>query len=180
MNLLGKFSRYYIPTSLKKRNLHQLIRITASAFQSDPPDTRGKSYLQCLEEFALFTQKKAAEIIASQANIPRVKKRLYRNAFLMGYNIRKILGILTQNEAMAISRRLYGFLQIDFQGDASGRIIIKKCFFSTYYTREICQLISSLDEGILAGLSAGGKLSFNQRITEDKPCCQGQLVMPEV
>jgi hypothetical protein len=32
----------------------------------------------------------------------------------------------------------------------------------------------------VAGLSAGGKLSFNQRITEGKSCCQGQLIMPEV
>jgi len=180
MNLLGKIACYYIPTAIKKRNLQQLIRITASAFQSKPPDTSGKSYQQSLEEFALFTQKKAAEIIVSQENISKVKKRLYRNAFLMGYNIRKLLGILTKGEVMIISRKLYGFLQIDFQGDASGQIIIKKCFFSIYYTKDICQLISSLDEGILAGLSAGGKLSFNQRITEGTPCCQGQLIMPEV
>jgi hypothetical protein len=81
---------------------------------------------------------------------------------------------------MAISRRLYGLLHIDFQGDFSGNITIKKCYFSSYYSKEICQLISALDEGIAAGLSGGGKLSFFQRITEGQPCCQGRLIMPEV
>jgi hypothetical protein len=180
MNLLGKITCYYLPTAIKKRNLNQLIRLTARAFQSEPPDTNGKSYQECLQKFAYFTQKKASEIIVRKDNMPKVKKRLYRNAFLMGYNIRKLLGIHTQSEVMAISRRLYGFLNIDFQGDSSGQITIKKCFFSSYYSKEICQLISALDEGIVAGLSAGGKLSFNQRITEGKPCCQGQLIMPEV
>jgi len=180
MNLLGKFACYYIPTAIKKRNLSQLIRLSARAFYSEAPETRGKSYQQCLQEFAFFTQKKATEIIVQKENIPKVKKRLYRNAFLMGYNIRKLLRIHTQREVIAISRRLYSFLNIDYQGDSSGRIIIKKCFFSSYYSEEICQLISALDEGIAAGLSAGGKLSFNQRITEGKPCCQGQLIMPEI
>lgn len=180
MNLLGKIACYYIPSLIKRKNLIQLIRLSANAFQSEPPDTKGKSYDQCLKEFAYFTQKKAGEAIVSKDNIQQIKKRLYRNAFLMGHNIRKLLAVGNQNEVMTISRRLYSFLHIDFIGNSSGQIIIKKCFFSTYYSKEVCQLISALDEGIIAGLSGGGKLSFNQRITEGQSCCLGQLIMPEV
>ena len=32
-----------------------------------------------------------------------------------------------------------------------------------------------LDEGIAAGLSGGGKLTFSQRITEGKPQCEASF-----
>lgn len=180
MNLLGKMTSLYVPSMIKKKNLDQLFRLSARAFQCEAPDIRGKSYQQTLQEFAFFTQKTATEVIARKGDVQKVKKRLYRHAFMMGYNLRKLFKVRTPDEAMLISKRLYDILKIDFQGDSSGNITIKQCYFGSYYSKEICQLISALDEGIAAGLSGGGKLSFTQRITEGSSCCQGRLIMPEV
>jgi hypothetical protein len=80
---------------------------------------------------------------------------------------------------MEMSSILYQILGIDFEGDTSGEVTIKKCFFSDYYSQQVCQIISSLDEGVAAGLSGGGNLSFSGRITEGKDCCRARLAMPE-
>ncbi|OGB60032.1 MAG: hypothetical protein A2Y94_14135, partial [Caldithrix sp. RBG_13_44_9] len=122
MNLLGKIACYYIPTAIKRKNLSHLIRLSARAFECEPPDIRGKSYQQCLQEFAFFTQKAATEVIARKGNVQKVKKRLYRHAFMMGYNLRKLFKVRTPDEVMLISKRLYDILKIDFQGDSSGNI----------------------------------------------------------
>ena len=78
---------------------------------------------------------------------------------------------------MQASAIIYRALRIEFQGEPDGTIVIKNCFFSDYYSGEVCRIISSLDEGLLAGLSAGGKVNFSQRITEKKECCRAYLEM---
>jgi predicted nucleic-acid-binding Zn-ribbon protein len=180
MNLLGELTRFYVPTVIKKKNLSQLFQLSARAFHCEPPDIKGKSYRQMLQEFAFFTQNAAREVITGKGDIQKVKKRLYRNAFLLGNHLRKLFKIHNPDEVMLISKKLYDILKIDFQGDPFGNITIKRCYFSTYYSQEICQLISALDEGIAAGLSGGGKLAFQQRITEGRLCCLGKLTMPEI
>ena len=45
-----------------------------------------------------------------------------------------------------------------------------------HYSAAICRLISSLDEGAAFGLSAGGSLRFEARLTEGSPCCRGRWV----
>ena len=79
---------------------------------------------------------------------------------------------------MQMGELIYKVLKIEFQGEPRGNIVIKRCFFSAYYSRSVCQLISSLDEGLLTGLSGGGKLIFSQRITEGHECCRAYLDAP--
>jgi len=78
---------------------------------------------------------------------------------------------------MQMSAVIYKMLKIEFHGDSHGDIVIKRCFFSTYYSSNVCHLISALDEGLLAGLSGGGQFSFSQRITEGYSVCRAYLEM---
>jgi hypothetical protein len=78
-----------------------------------------------------------------------------------------------------MSRTLYGILGIDFKGNPQGDVVIRRCFFSRFYSPQICEVISSLDEGVAFGLSAGGTFSFNQRITDGKTCCTAQIRFEE-
>ena len=116
---------------------------------------------------------------ASAGDIIEVKTGLFQNAFRMGREIRRNFRLRSPGEVMEMSRILYRFLGIDFEGKAGGDVTIKSCFFSHYYSPQVCRLISSLDEGLAAGLSDGGRLDFSQRITEDKDCCKARLVIPE-
>ncbi|MDH5385522.1 MAG: L-2-amino-thiazoline-4-carboxylic acid hydrolase [Candidatus Aminicenantes bacterium] len=171
--------KIYIPSFIKKKKLGQLFDLVADAFGKLPPPLKGLSYKERLKAFALFTSKETEKRIQGGQNLENIKKRLYKNAYLLGQGIRKDFGIRGPREVMEMSSILYQILGIDFEGDASGEVTIKKCFFSDYYSPQVCQIISSLDEGVAAGLSGGGKLSFSGRITEGKDCCRARLAMPE-
>jgi hypothetical protein len=76
---------------------------------------------------------------------------------------------------MDIGRVLYRILDIDLQGDARGEVVISRCYFSRFYSAEVCRLMSAMDRGLFAGLSNGGELTFSSRITQGQPCCRAHF-----
>lgn len=179
MNLLLNIAQIYLPAFIKKKKVQELFELTAEAFQSDLPAIKNLSYKNCLEAYALFSKTKAEEVIKHHNNTKTVKERLYRNAYQMGEKLRIDFRIKTQADVIRLSEILYKILKIEFTANATGEVIIKRCFFSQFYIPEICELISSLDEGVAAGLSAGGRLVFNERITEGNNCCLATFNMKD-
>ncbi|MCR4437245.1 MAG: hypothetical protein QHH06_15655 [Clostridiales bacterium] len=173
--MLLKIMQFYMPEFIKKKKLNELFRLTADAFQSELPELKGLSFAECLSKYALFTKERAESYLQSGHPLEEVKHRLYQNSCIFGQNLRKSLHIVTWEEAVTVLKVIYKLIGIDFQYDEQGEIIIKQCFFSKYYSGGVCKLISSLDEGMAAGLSGGGRLCFNQRITEGGSCCKGFL-----
>lgn len=180
MNLLATVAQFYLPAFIKKKKLQELFELTADGFQCDMPAIKGLSYDESLSAFAQFSKSKAEELLKQPNKTEEVTKRLYRNAFHMGEKLRTDFRVKTQADVLRLSKILYKVLKIDFTGNASGEIIIRRCFFSQIYSPEICGIISSLDEGVAAGLSAGGKLVFEKRITEGNNCCQATFYMKEI
>ena len=173
--MLLKIMQLYIPEFIKKKKLNELFRLTADAFQSELLELRGLSFAECLSKYALFTKEQAESYLQSGRPLEEVKHRLYRNSCIFGQNLRKSLHIVTWEEAVTALKIIYKLIGIDFQYNRQGEIIIKQCFFSKYYSGEVCMLISALDEGLAAGLSGGRRLCFNQRITEGGSCCKGNF-----
>lgn len=171
--MLLKIMQLYMPEFIKKKKLNELFCLTADAFQSELPELRGLSFAECLSKYALFTKERAGSYLQSGRLLEEAKHRLYQNSCIFGQNLRKSLHIVAWEEAVTALKVIYKLIGIDFQCDRQGEIIIKQCFFSKYYSGEVCNLISSLDEGLAAGLSGGGRLSFNQRITDGYSCCKG-------
>jgi hypothetical protein len=66
-------------------------------------------------------------------------------------------------------------LDIDFQGDEKGEVLISHCSLSRYYSPDTCRVMSAMDRGLLAGLSGGKQLVFSARITEGQACCRAYL-----
>ncbi len=176
MNILATFLKNYSPEFLKKRMLKELFIITARAFNCAVPSLQGFSYPDCLKQYALFTRTEAEKSFQHSNDLRVIRIRLFDRAYQLGDKLRKRFHINGDNEVMAIGNLLYNMLGIEFQGTGQGVVTISKCFFSEYYTSQVCQLISALDEGVLAGLSGGGQLDFSQRITDGKDCCQAQFV----
>lgn len=164
-----------IPDFIKKKKLNELFRLTADAFQSELPQLRGLSFAEYLLQYALFTREQVESYLQGGRPLEDVKCRLYKNSYTFGQDLRKRLRIRTWEQAVTVLEAIYKLIGIDFQYDGQGEITVKQCFFSKYYSGEICRLISSLDEGLAAGLSDGGKLCFKQRITEGCSCCRGFL-----
>jgi len=162
-----------MPAFLKKKKLAELYDVTASAFQCERPSLRGLSAEQCLHSYAEFTRDKAEECIRQGAEV-ETRTRLYNGAFAMAQEIKRKFGVDCLADALITARLVYRILGIKFTGDQNGGIVINRCFFSSYYSSPVCCLISSLDEGLLEGLS-GGSFRFTQRITEGKRCCRAVL-----
>ena len=74
---------------------------------------------------------------------------------------------------------MYDAIGVDFRGDAAGVVTVSRCYFSDVYTPEVCRLVSALDEGLLAGLAGGGRLTFSQRLTEGAVCCRARFEAEE-
>lgn len=179
MNRFLKLLAYHLPSFVKKKKLDELFFLAADAFQADIPEIQGLSYSETLERFAAFTRDKAEKALDSGIDLNALKGRLYANALELGENLRKKYRIKTVSDIMAMSRILYRILGIDFHGNNQGDVVIRRCYFSGYYSPQICEVISSLDEGVAAGLSGGGKFLFDYRITEGEACCRARIRFEE-
>jgi predicted nucleic-acid-binding Zn-ribbon protein len=179
MSSLVTILKYLSPEFIKKRMLQELFIITARAFDCAVPPLKGFSYTDLLKQYALFTRTEAEKAIGDSRDLPAIRMRLFDQACQMGQELRKKFNIRTDEEVMELGQKLYDILGIEFQGNSQGAVTIRKCFFSEYYSSQVCQLISALDEGVLAGLSGGGQLNFSQRITDGKNCCQALFVSRE-
>ena len=182
MNLLLSIARIYLPVFIKRKKILELFELTAEAFQSDLPNIKTLSYDDCLKSYAHFSKIKAEEVIQlhNDMETDAVKNRLYHNAYRMGEKLRQDFRIKTKTDVIRLSKILYKTLRIEFTGNSSGEVIIKRCFFSQFYTPDVCGIISSLDEGMAAGLSAGGRLIFKERITEGKNCCRASFYLKDI
>lgn len=169
----------YTPMFIKKKALEELFHYTAVAFECEVPKLEGLSFNECLLKYALFTKEEAEKSIQLGHDLQAIKKQLYQNAYQLGEKFRKRFRITTTEEVMSVGKIFYRILGIEFHGTVQGDITISRCFFSQFYSRQVCQVISSLDEGVVAGLSGGGQLVFTQRITESRDCCKADFVLKE-
>ncbi len=175
MSLLVSALQIYTPDFVKKRALTQLFNSTAAAFEAEVPPLAGLDSGECLAQYARFTQTLAEQRLREGREVEAVGQRLYRNAVEMGRLHSKWLRLGTVQDVMAIGRVLYRILAIDLQGDSRGEVVINRCYFSRFYSGEVCRLMSAMDRGLFAGLSSGGELTFSSRITEGQPCCRAHF-----
>lgn len=164
-----------IPESIKKKKMNELFRLTADAFGCEQPALNQLSFQECLQEYALFTKEQAERCLLEEKEPDEVKHRLYENSYRFGVYLGKGLAVLSRGKSPAALKLAYQLIRIDFDYEEQGGFTIRRCFFSRYYSAEVCRLISSLDEGLAAGLT-GGRLSFTQRITEGCSCCKGRIL----
>ena len=173
MSILISLGLLYVPLSIRKKRLNELFQTTADAFHCSPPLLEGLTFDERLSLFAGFTRDEAEKAIA-KGNESEIKKRLYEGAFSLAIELKTTFHANTRKDIMKLARLIYKILKIDFKSKQNGAIVIKQCFFSHYYSSRVCMVISSLDEGLLEGLS-GGEFKFLQRITEGRSCCKALL-----
>jgi hypothetical protein len=174
MGLQLAIAQIYIPGSIRKRKLQELFQATARAFQYSAPLIDGLTFQDSLKQYAIFTRDRAEETI-QQGRENKVKNQLFQNAFEIGMKLKEDFRIEGTREVMRMSQIVYKILGIEFRGNSRGEVLIRQCLFSSFYSGKVCRLISSLDSGLLAGLSNGSKLEFSQRITEGNSCCRAKL-----
>ncbi|HEY6950809.1 MAG TPA: hypothetical protein VI758_00295 [Bacteroidota bacterium] len=179
MNLLGTIASIYVPAFIKKRELINLFAMTGSAFGSEVPALAELSFNECLTEYASYTKMVVEHSVDRLHNLGGSRQQLCRGAFELGSRLRKRFGVESVKDVMRACRILYKCIGIDFTGTPQGDITIHSCFFSRFYSDQVCGIISCIDKGLVAGLSGGGRLTFTQRITEGFGACKANYVPQE-
>ncbi len=175
MNVLVKILPHNLPAFIRAEILSALFEATADAFGCPAPVHEHLTYDECLRAYALFTSQQAERSLREGCDRAAVKARLYQNAYPLGEKLRRWFGIDALSEVMEVGHILYQAIGVDFEGDDQGEVTVRRCYFSQFYSGAICDLISALDDGVFAGLSGGGRLTFSQRITEGSACCKACL-----
>lgn len=173
MSIRSRLFALPLPEAVRRACISRLHRLTADAFEVKAPALAG-SALEHLESYAVFTRAQAAQAARDVARAERVRGRLFENARGLGMKLRSRLGIHSGKEALDAARSLYRLIQVDFHGcPESASFEVSRCFFSRYYSPAVCRMISSLDSGLLSGLTGGAEMSFRKRITEGAASCRG-------
>jgi len=176
MGLALRVIKVYAPPAFQKKILRELYLATARAFDKAPPDLGGLSHAALLESYADFTRTETERVLQDPELAARAEDRLYARARALGERLRRAFRLRTTREVLTTSKILYSAIGIDFEGSEPGEVTIRRCFFSRFYTPDICRVMSSADAGVAAGLSGGGRLAFSGRITEGGEVCRARLV----
>lgn len=98
-------------------------------------------------------------------------ERMNKEAYQVGKRLRALFHLRQQADIERFTFALYQNIGIKMEGNIPGNLCVRHCFFSRFYSPAVCLAASALDDGIISGLSGGGELHFQQRITEGCPCC---------
>lgn len=156
--------------------MRRLFRGTAAAFESDPGDLRGLDHRALLDRYVEFTQACAERVLADEAETDRVSRRLWNEAYEMGDELRRWLGVRSRDDALRATRLAYRMIGIDLHAYRSGRVEVTQCAFASRYPPAVCRLMSCLDAGLISGLTRATRLTFSERITEGRPKCMARIV----
>lgn len=152
---------------LRRIELQQLMNLTARAFGLPSKNILMLRYDEALRAYAEYTSDNLHGGVTDQ-----LLQRMNDEAYKTGKLLRKLFRLKDQSAIGQFVIALYRNIGIELQGNIPGELCFSRCYFSKYYTPEICLAASALDEGIMRGLSGDGKLIFRNRITEGCNCCR--------
>jgi hypothetical protein len=175
MGLKLRLIQILVPAPVRTATIKEFFEFTAYAFECAPPAFEGKPHIERLRIFSDFFKDEAEKAIRKGDDIGEVKRRLFENARLLGRKLKDRYRVRTLKDAFLMARAVFRVLLIDFEGDARGEIVVRRCFFSSQFSKEVCSIISSFDEGLLTGLTGGGVLTYIERLTDCSACCRARF-----
>ncbi|MCD8197276.1 MAG: hypothetical protein LUE24_08990 [Lachnospiraceae bacterium] len=155
--------------------LRILMWQTAKVFNTEVPKAGGRSASELLKAYAQFTAEEATRAIQNGDNLETLHQKLYQMAYTLGNRLRRWLRPKDEKDCFGIIILLYRNIGIQMEEESSGTICVCKCYFSDFYTPEVCSIISAIDQGIFAGIYQSGKLAFRERITDGCDVCRADF-----
>ncbi len=152
-----------------------LMHRTARTFGVKTPKTAGLSASELLERYAGFTAAAARYAVESGQDLKNLHRELYHTACRLGSTLRRWMRPENEQECCEILVLLYRNIGIKIREEQPRKFRVDRCYFSAFYTPEICQFISALDAGIFAGIFGGGRLKFQERITDGAAVCRADF-----
>lgn len=180
MNIKLKLLEFYVPFIIRYKILSEIYKITGEAFKDKLIISNSINHRKGLKRYAIYSNELTLGAIYSRKDLEEIKYRLYRNSYIVGHKLRKFFSITNIEEAMQTAEIFYDIIGIEFSANDKNEITINKCYFSDYYDCRVCNIISAIDEGIIAGLTNGAKINFINRITDGNKCCYAKLDIKDV
>lgn len=166
--IVKKFMRcMLINTGLFRRiEIQLLMNLTARAIGKPASRTWTRNNDEALKAYAEFSRDNLQGTVNQQ-----ILQQMNQEAFKAGRMLRKLMCLGKQDSIERVAIALYQNIGIELEGHLPGQLCFRRCYFSHFYTPQLCQAASALDDGILRGLAGNGRLTFQQRITEGCQCC---------
>ena len=176
MNLRLMLLRLHVPASVRRAALRDLIAATASAFERDLPDTAGLTEPELLSRAIECSRAWAEEAIRTGADLDRLEGRMFREASRARPACARTPPCLVRGRRPAAARVVYGAIGIDLRAPGMREFSIPRCAFACAYVPDVCRLMSSMDSGLIAGLTGARGLRFTERITEGAAACHALVL----
>ncbi|MCD7894599.1 MAG: hypothetical protein LUG60_13010 [Erysipelotrichaceae bacterium] len=155
-----------------------LMKQTAKVFGVKSPTGIGFSLSKLLKAYAQLTTDMSLKFIESNQDRNQLQQNLYHMAYRLGNDLRWWLRPQNNLDCFSIIEMLYRNIEISLC-EQSETICVHQCYFSDFYTPEVCSIISAIDQGIFAGVYQGGTLSFYRRITEEYEKCEAEFILDD-
>lgn len=164
-----------VNSSLFRRiELQLLMNLTAHALDQKPKRIWTLPNAEALRAYAEYTSSNL------QTNADKtIIKRMHTEAYKMGQLLRQLFLINNEGRAQRLITSLYHNIGIQLSFCSHQQLCFQRCYFSSFYTPQICEIASALDSGIICGISGlpAKHLQFCQRITEGCNCCRAQITI---
>lgn len=163
---------------LHRLELQALAAVTAAGFGCMPPVLLFSAPPAALRRYAVFTVRAAERAKrCGKLNEQKIYHCSYRAGSLIGRLARRYGGLRTELHHQQFVQMLYRTIGIHLEGNLPGAFSVKRCYFSRYYSPDVCRILSNMDNGLVCGIFEKGNLYFTQRITEGNTICSGCMTI---
>lgn len=176
MNVRLVFLRLHVPRVIRRSILRELIAAMARAFEREAPDTERLPPPELVAHVVECSRSWAEEAIRTGENLDRLGRRLFGETIELGRRARQRLHVTSEADGLDAARIIYGAIGIDFHPRRWGEVTVPRCALACVYTPDVCRLMSSMDSGLIAGLTGASGLRFTERITEGAVACRALVL----
>ena len=176
MNARLFFLRTHLPAAVRRSILRELLTAMSSAFDRTCPPTAGLSVTALNDLVVERSRTWADEALETSWDLAPLQRRLFAEAEALGRRTRHRLRIRSETDGLVAARVIYRAIGIDLRPRPHGEVVVPRCVFAGAYRPAVCRLMSSMDSGLIAGLTGAAGLRFIARLTEGAALCRARIL----
>ncbi len=197
MSVRLRLASLWMPRFVKVREIDRIRSLTYAALDEllaehvpGAVEVEGENQAHRLEDrraaMALGHRKRVEALIRGVGREKAIllgRNSLYPIGKALGRDARRRLGVGdTRKELLQAASVMYDILGIEFTvstGPEGDQLVVSSCALSSYYSSDVCAILSAVDEGAVSGLNPGAKMLFREHLTDGSPRCVASISIKE-
>lgn len=198
MSLRLQLASWWMPRSMKAREIERIRSLTfavldellaehvpgALGIEDDPHDGSLEGRRAAMAQGHRRRVEALIKGVGREKAITLGRASLRPVGEALGRDARRRLGVgNTKKELMQAASVLYDVLGIEFTistGPDGDRLVVSRCALSSSYSRDVCAVLSAVDEGAVSGLNPEAEMLFREHLTDGSPQCIAGISIKEV